>query len=273
MERVGISRVFVYLVAILSFLAGGLFFSYLCHDLDFNILNDEDDTHALEFTTGTTYDVKTQSLAQPSAEKAVIDGQQLNDSDKKVLAAKRRTHSTPLTITERKVEADTVDTTTPIRVQPSDTESVHISSKPPVIVGPCEDKSFKVEDTLEWTYTQNITTPDTSYIHTQKGADTLSFYVDCLKQKVFDFNLSRSALDVVTINKTVTNTVIKRPWLYVAPYVETNALNTSQWTGGVEVAVRYGDFWLGAGAESPMAKDMQLRLPVRLRYELFTLER
>jgi hypothetical protein len=258
MERVGISRVFVYIIGFLSFLAGGLTFSFLCREFDLNVWNDADDTHVLEFHSQTTLEVKTQQIQLPSVEKQVIAGKALTDSDRIIFTNHRGLQS---------------HTTGNNGVQSNTKEGLHIAGMAETVVDPCPDMSFKVRDTLRWTYLQNVVTPDTSFLHTQTGADTVSFLVDCMFQKIYDFKLSRSPIDVITIDKTVNNIIVKRPWLRFGPFVGTNALNTSEWFAGATVAIRFGNLWISAAAELPMRKDPEFSIPITGTYDFITLER
>lgn len=266
MERVGISRVFVYLVAIASFIAGGLLFSFLCREFDLNVWNDADDTHVLEFDSKTTYEVNTRSVALPEARADIIKGKPLSDSDKIVLINHRgiQSHSIRKPDVEQSntkeglSEWDTAGTVRKVDVSRSDK---------------VDDTAFRIKDSVEWVLSQDVVTPDTSFIHKQEGKYYISFIADCWTKSIYDFRLTSTPVEVVTITKHTTDVVIKRPWLRISPEIGTNAFNASQWFAKVNLAIRYGDFWVNGAAEIPMQKDLNLSLPVSLEYDLITLER
>lgn len=246
-----------YLYGIVGLFLGAFLAFFLCHSIDFNPLNDEDDSHVLEFHSSTTYEVKTQSVAVPPASKEVIKGQPLTESEKRVFINHRGLQSH--TAGDSGKQSNT-----------KEGSSGADSNTGPVTL---KDNFFKIIDSAFWSTSQLVTAGDTSFYHYDSGYYYFSFQVDCLLNLIYDFKVWTSPVTLLTINTNTIDVVTKRPWFRLAPFVGVNALNTSEWRVGINAAIRYGDFWAKAGAEYPMQKDPKLALPVTLEYDLITLER
>ncbi len=213
-----------------------------------------------EVKTVTTYVPKVVTVAAPESKAVAVAGKPLNDSLRKVITILRRVEDGVDSLALASAGGIGGDAT---NASPGFSTSSFGSL-------PCDEKSFSVDDSIDWVFTQNVTTPDTSFVHTQKGKHYLKLLVDVGKQKLRNVSISSSPLEVVVIEKNVTNTVTYKPWLKVSAFVETNALNTSEWAGGLRASIRLGDLWAYSGVGGSLAKDFRLRVPAGIEYEIAT---
>lgn len=257
-----------YLYGIVGLVAGLFLAFFVCHEFDINPFNDEDDSHVLEFSTQTTYTPRVISIQPPSVSIDVIPGQELSDSDLQKVS-RLRTHIP----NAQKEKNPSVGLKAGMNSEYYPDALDLIKGIPSININPHSDKLFKTEFSVEKPLVTNVTLPDTSFTHTQTIRYDFSWFTNTATNEVLLFKFTASPIEAILVDRNITTTVFKRTWLRVAPFIGTNALNTSEWFAGISCAIRYDDFWVKGGAELPMKKDPKLSVPVALEFDLITLER
>lgn len=235
---------------------------FVCHEWDLNWFNDGNDTHVTASTSDTVETITTVPITPPSVSISAIAGTQLDSAQREVLYRSRGSILRPEINPHVRLKAAAGN----MSDMPGMLDAVQS-----IDVDPCPDMSYATDTIVEVPFTQTAVLSDTIVSHTQMVRYHFRWLSDCLLQRTINFNFTSSTIEALVVERTVTNTVIKRPWLRVAPFVGTNALNTSEWTGGIKIGIRFGDFWAFGGGELPMRKDPKLSVPLLMEYTLFEL--